>query len=203
MSLFPDGDSGSCCRKEITDDVKELSTGLHLKVKMSRDVLWTCPLWVSSASEDWALWDQRPDDARCAARALSSAHDPELTWNIKRSQRQSRGHRFTQTQKRHYQESSGGDNSFSAVTLFIRREEKNVKMVKHYETYIIYSWNYTEEIKTSSSCLLSSPGPPQLLHLHLQTLDLVSELLLEEPVGLQSQVPLSLRLFASGSRWAR
>lgn len=37
----------------------------------------------------------------------------------------------------------------------------------------------------------------QLLHLHLQTLDLVSKVLLEEPVGLQGRVPLSLRLFAS------
>lgn len=37
----------------------------------------------------------------------------------------------------------------------------------------------------------------QLLHLCLQTLDLVSKVLLEEPVGLQGRVSLSLRLLAS------
>lgn len=37
----------------------------------------------------------------------------------------------------------------------------------------------------------------QLVHLHLQTLNLVSKVLLEEPVGLHGRVAFSLRLFAS------
>lgn len=41
------------------------------------------------------------------------------------------------------------------------------------------------------------PVHGQLLHLHLQTFNLVSEVLLEEPVGLQGRVPLSLRLSVS------
>ena len=39
---------------------------------------------------------------------------------------------------------------------------------------------------------------PQLFQLLLKALDLVPELLLEEPVGLLCQVPLPLRLFGSG-----
>lgn len=42
------------------------------------------------------------------------------------------------------------------------------------------------------------PVFPQLLHLRLQTFDFVSKVLLEEPVCLQGQVPLSVSLFASG-----